>query len=63
MSKPNLNKSVFQIFPEAKESIEEELCPLCRKLITKFRDSISEREYSISGMCQSCQDSVFGGGE
>lgn len=28
-----------------------------------FRDALSEREYRISGMCQACQDSVFGGGD
>ena len=27
---------------------------------TSFRDDISRKEYSISGMCQSCQDDVFG---
>ena len=26
-----------------------------------FRDELSAREYYISGMCQACQDSVFGG--
>ena len=28
-----------------------------------FRDELSAREYYISGMCQHCQDSVFGTGE
>ena len=28
-----------------------------------FRDDLSKREFSISGMCQSCQDSVFGSEE
>src|SRR6266487_1160403 len=28
-----------------------------------FRDELSSREYSISGLCQDCQDSVFGTGE
>lgn len=27
-----------------------------------FRDELSAREYYISGMCQDCQDSVFGKG-
>lgn len=27
---------------------------------TVFRDEISKREFSISGMCQKCQDEVFG---
>lgn len=25
-----------------------------------FRDELSAKEYYISGMCQACQDSVFG---
>jgi hypothetical protein len=28
-----------------------------------FRDELSRREYSISGLCQECQDLTFGGGE
>ena len=28
-----------------------------------FRDELSLREYHISGMCQKCQDEVFGGEE
>tara|TARA_R110002020_G_scaffold36368_1_gene109199 strand:+ start:1480 stop:1698 length:219 start_codon:yes stop_codon:yes gene_type:complete len=27
---------------------------------TSFTDDISRKEYSISGMCQSCQDDFFG---
>ena len=27
---------------------------------TEFRNEISRREYRISGMCQDCQDSVYG---
>ncbi len=33
----------------------------CGRPITPFRDLLSEREFSISGLCQSCQNSVFGG--
>ena len=25
-----------------------------------FRDEISEKEYGISGLCQTCQDGIFG---
>ena len=25
-----------------------------------FRDELSEREYGISGLCQTCQDGIFG---
>jgi hypothetical protein len=27
---------------------------------SKFRNDISQKEYRISGLCQECQDSVFG---
>ena len=37
-------------------------CPLCGQKIDirDFVDDLSLREYGISGMCQSCQDDVFG---
>jgi hypothetical protein len=38
------------------------LCPTCGNKVGGFRDQLSEREYTISGMCQLCQDEVFGGG-
>ena len=25
-----------------------------------FRDELSEKEYTISGLCQTCQDGIFG---
>ena len=37
------------------------VCTLCPRPADKFRDALSEKEYRISGMCQVCQDSVFGG--
>ena len=50
-------------------SIQESRCvppPFgCGKPVSQedFRDELSRREYAISGLCQTCQDSVFGGGE
>lgn len=36
----------------------------CGGPATEFRDAISKKEYTISGLCQKCQDSIFGtGGE
>lgn len=37
-----------------------ESCPTCGKPISYFRNEISRREFKISGMCQKCQDNVFG---
>lgn len=35
-------------------------CPTCSGAIGPFRDELSKKEWGISGMCQACQDSVFG---
>lgn len=42
------------------DSIGSGVCVTCGGDATSFRDALSEKEYTISGMCQSCQDSVFG---
>lgn len=40
----------------------EKVCVFCHKPIKDedFRNEISRREYGISGICQKCQDDVFG---
>lgn len=41
---------------------EKGLCPICGKSIDfdiEFKDALSRKEYSISGLCQACQDKVF----
>lgn len=32
----------------------------CGGPATEFKDEISRREYRISGLCQKCQDKIFG---
>ena len=34
----------------------------CGGPATEFRDEGSRREYTISGLCQKCQDKAFGSG-
>lgn len=41
-------------------AIEGSLCVSCDAEVGDFNDALSEREYSISGLCQACQDAVFG---
>lgn len=44
-------------------SISENKCVFCAKPInpeTEFRDECSRREFTISGICQKCQDKTFG---
>ena len=50
MKKPNKNKPIFRMRPCKKDIHEED-----------FQDELSRNEYSISGMCQECQNEVFGG--
>lgn len=39
-------------------------CPFCGKDMSNpegmFRDKLSLKEFGISGLCQDCQDKVFG---
>lgn len=37
------------------------LCPRCGcdPMKEGFREEISEKEFGISGLCQSCQDDIF----
>lgn len=35
-------------------------CMTCGGKADYFRDALSRKEYRISGMCQRCQDKVFG---
>lgn len=50
-------------FGKEMDAVKEGKCAMCDKPIdpkTEFRDELSIREHSISGMCQECQDKVFG---
>lgn len=42
--------------------IEAGCCPICKHTIDpdSFRDELSKKEYKISGLCQECQDKIFG---
>lgn len=45
------------------QSIKKNKCvapPIgCGKPIANFRDEISRKEYTISGLCQKCQDEIW----
>jgi len=59
-----MNKEIMKQagFGKSVESVEAGKCPTCQQPIdaTTFRDELSLREFKISGMCQKCQDSIFG---
>ena len=43
------------------DAIENGFCPICNKPIVQgeFKNTLSKKEFKISGMCQKCQDSMF----
>ncbi len=41
-------------------NIEADVCGFCGQPADNFRDEESQREFAISGMCQACQDRIFG---
>lgn len=42
--------------------IENSICPICKEKINMndFRTNLDIKEYTISGLCQKCQDRIFG---
>lgn len=56
----NLINSMFGI--NRRDSIAENKCTWCGASVTpkSFKDETSLNEYRISGMCQKCQDSIWG---
>ena len=69
MAKPMKRAKELQVFVDDlirsvtgksnSESIKADLCVFCGKEAKTFRDDLSLKEYTISGLCQSCQDDVF----
>lgn len=57
-----MNKEIMKKlgFEKEVEKVEKGICPFCNKEIGEFRDELSRREYKISGLCQECQDEMFG---
>jgi hypothetical protein len=52
---------VKQFFPKYVKEVEQGICPICHNKVDrkKFKDKLSKVEFSISGMCQECQDKMF----
>lgn len=59
-----MNKRILQQagFGEEVKAVERKECPICGIKIdmVAFRDELSVKEYEISGICQKCQDEIFG---
>jgi|TARA_Y100000034_G_scaffold56693_1_gene69369 hypothetical protein len=59
-----LDKKSQEMFGNKRsEAIEKASCVFCNKNIdtdTEFKDELSAKEFKISGLCQKCQNSIFG---
>jgi len=58
-----MNKEIMKQagFEKEVELVEKGYCPFCKRIVNVngFRDSVSRKEYEISGLCQACQDETF----
>ena len=41
-------------------AITSNTCVFCHEPAVEFKDQISKKEYTVSGICQKCQDETFG---
>jgi len=57
---PQLEAFFSSLGFDRKTKIEANLCVACNKPALLFSDKLSELEFSISGLCQDCQNDVFG---
>jgi len=56
-----INTALSKIFGiDRVKHIEKDICVMCGESATVFRNKTSEIEFSISGLCQKCQDEIFG---
>jgi len=62
-----MNKEIMKTvgFEKEVKAVENKQCPMCSKKIdiSKFRDKLSLKEYEVGGLCQDCQDEIFGSDE
>ena len=64
MKDPRMNQLIYELTGiDTNKAIETRVCPFCGKPAVEFRDEVSAKEADISGLCQQCQDEVFGSEE
>ena len=60
-----MNEAIMKMmgFSKEVERVKAGLCPMCEVKVDadEFTNDINEREFKISGLCQYCQDAIFGG--
>jgi len=60
MSKsPEMEAYLNTIIPHRELYMRNQMCVSCGCHADWFKDDLSAKEYTISGLCQQCQDEVF----
>ncbi len=58
-----MNKYIMRTmgFGDQVDLVEKGKCPFCKKQVDpgKFKNELTLKEYSISGMCEECQNEFF----
>lgn len=58
-----MNKKIMKEagFEKEVELVKNKLCPICFEEVdeSKFKDTLSKKEYKISGLCFFCQNKIF----
>jgi len=60
---PEINAFLNALAPQGRDRVKlihNDQCVTCLGDAKEFTNDLSKREYAISGMCQVCQDKVFG---
>lgn len=62
---PEFQAALQRMHAEAQDNRAKGHCPQCHQAVTEddFRDLLSRREWKISGLCQKCQDGLWGNPE
>ena len=59
-----MNKEIMKAagFDQEVNLVEAGKCPFCKEPVdmSQFRNELSRKEHQISGLCQNCQDKMFG---
>tara|TARA_Y100001938_G_scaffold16711_1_gene20609 strand:- start:357 stop:548 length:192 start_codon:yes stop_codon:yes gene_type:complete len=54
-------ETAFMLFGRSRTlAIAGKGCVKCGEPAVEFKDELSRKEYGISGLCQCCQDDIFG---
>lgn len=59
-NRPFTRLAAEMIGGDALKNLDAGKCPTCGNPVGEFRNAISRKEFGISGLCQLCQDKVFG---